>query len=117
MCGGGTTQPNRLPCLTRLEQLKRAIATQEGFFRPGTVPARLHNPGDLMFAHQHGSQPCDIHGKDGKVRTYAEFPDDTHGWAALEAQIRLDAARGLTAFVMKAIGVTDPNMRLAAVIV
>jgi hypothetical protein len=120
-----------------IEKLKHAIAQLEGFFHPGTVPARLHNPGDLMFAHQPGAEACPIRGIDGRTRTYAEFPSDDLGWQALERQIRLDASRGLTlqefirkyapasdandptsylAFVMRSLGVTDATLRLATVI-
>jgi hypothetical protein len=120
-----------------VEELKQAIARREGFHIPGSVPQRLNNPGDLMYAGQVKAEPHSIHGSDGKVRVYAEFPTVADGWAALETQIRLDAKRGLTlqefirkyapasdandpasylAFVMRALGLSDPNIRLAAVI-
>jgi hypothetical protein len=120
-----------------LDKLMRAIAHEEGDDRVGTVPQRLNNPGDLLFAHQPFAAPHAITGKDGKVRVYAEFDTAEHGWQALERQIRLDASRGLTlqefirkyapasdannptsylAVVMKAIGVTDPATRLSVLI-
>jgi hypothetical protein len=120
-----------------LDQLKRAIAHEEGADRVGTVPQRLNNPGDLVYAHQPNAKPHPITGKDGKVRIYAEFDTPEHGWDALERQIRLDASRGLTlaefvrkyapasdannptsylAGVMRAIGVTDAKIRLSAII-
>ena len=38
-----------------VELLACAIATQEGWFTPGTIPSILMNPGDLQFAGQIGA--------------------------------------------------------------
>ena len=79
-----------------LQRLAGAIAEMEGFYKPRSVPQRLNNPGDLMFAHQRKAVPHSIVGSDNKVRIYAEFPTIEDGWEALYRQIRLDASRGLT---------------------
>lgn len=54
----------------------------------GTLPSLRHNPGDLRHSphSQHPGQPDDI----GTIDT------DEHGWADLERQLQLMAARGLT---------------------
>jgi hypothetical protein len=79
-----------------IQRLAEAIARYEGFYVPGSVPQRLNSPGDLIFARQPGAKPHPITGRDGKVRTYAEFPTSDAGWEALRRQIRLDVRRGLT---------------------
>lgn len=67
-----------------------AIARQEGFYVPGSRPARNHNPGDLEygpFAKAHGATASD-----GR---FAVFPDDATGFAALRALL-LQHYQGLT---------------------
>jgi hypothetical protein len=117
-----------------LGKLAIAIALREGDDRPGTVPERLNNPGDLMYVRQVGAKPHPIVGKDGKTRVYAEFPTALAGWVALFEQIRLDAARGKTleefigkyapasdnndptsylSFVMRQLGCQNPKTKLA----
>lgn len=80
----------------QLSVLMDAIATMEGFKVPNSIPIRLNNPGDLMFAHQHNAIPHPIAGKDGKTRIYAQFPTVADGFAALKNQIKLDMDRGKT---------------------
>lgn len=58
----------------------QSIATFEGFFSPGSRPARNHNPGDLKFAGQPGAV-----GKD--PQNFAVFPNDSSGWQALYNQL------------------------------
>lgn len=62
-----------------IDALAQAIATAEGFYTPGTRPARNHNPGDMTL---------DLIGKgvsnDGPFIVYAS---DDDGWANLKAQI------------------------------
>ena len=58
-----------MKCIT-IEEFARAIARTEGFYARGTIPARLHNPGDLKR-----------HGK------YVRYHNDFEGFAALYAQI------------------------------
>jgi hypothetical protein len=120
-----------------LETLKRAIAAREGFGRAHNVPSRTNNPGDLLYRQQRGATPYPVMGQDGKTRVYAQFRTVADGWAALEAQIRLDAARGETleqfiekyapasdandpasylSFVMRAVGLQDKTVKLAELI-
>ncbi len=68
------------------KQLARAIARQEGFFTPGTIPNRNCNPGDLKVREgQH------YLGQTGTDRfRHAIFPHRNGcaaGWAALYQQI------------------------------
>lgn len=68
--------------------LARLIAQEEGFFRPGTIPARRHNPGDLRHSphSMHPGNPDDI----------GTIGNDAEGWLDLERQLSIDAARGWT---------------------
>lgn len=60
-------------------KMATAIAKAEGFFIPGSLPARCHNPGDLKL----GTVGLgDEHGK-------TIFPDDNAGWMALRHQCDL----------------------------
>jgi hypothetical protein len=65
------------------------IARQEGFFRPGTLPARRHNPGDLRHS------PHSSHEGLG-LDDVGAIDSDAHGWEDLERQLALCAGRGLT---------------------
>ena len=81
-----------------MTRLARLIAQREGFFKPGTRPARDHNPGDLRHApHATGFDDARI----------AVEPSDTAGWADLEHQLALYAQRGLT--LRQAIAVYAPT--------
>lgn len=123
--------------MSQLDLLVAAIEKREGFGIPKTLPTRLNNPGDLMFAHQRKASPHPIVGEDGKVRVYAEFPTLADGLYALHTQIWLDAQRGETlaqfiakyapeadgnntssylAGVMRALGVADPSLRLSEIL-
>jgi len=68
-----------------VENIARAIATFEGFFKPGTLAERNNNPGNLR---SWGSTPI----QDG----YAHFATADKGWAALRHQVRLNISRGLS---------------------
>lgn len=61
------------------------IARREGFYKHSTLPARLHNPGDLVFCHQRGAK----RGPGG----FARFANDKLGWAALERDVVSKLAR------------------------
>jgi hypothetical protein len=79
-----------------IEKLAEAIATMEGFYKPGSVANRLNNPGNLVYAGQRFAKARPITGADGKVRTYCKFEEAEEGWKAMHRQLRLFAGRGLT---------------------
>lgn len=68
---------------TPVSRLAHAIAKAEGFYVRGSIPNRLHNPGDIRSKLQHaypGQIGLNRHG-------YVIFKDDASGWAALTSQI------------------------------
>lgn len=69
-------------------KLAEAIAHQEGYFIPGSLPNRNLNPGDLRHA------PGETH--PGNPDAVGAFPTIEAGWAALERQLGLYAERGMT---------------------
>lgn len=69
--------------------LAQLIATEEGFYVPGSIPARNFNPGDLRHS-PHSFHTADAPDAIGKIDTAAD------GWADLERQLGLFAERGLT---------------------
>lgn len=64
--------------------IANAIATMEGYYKPGSLAARNNNPGNLR---SWGANPI--------VNGYAQFPTADAGWAALKAQIQKNIDRGL----------------------
>jgi hypothetical protein len=64
-----------------VSSLADAIAYAEGFFIPGSRPARNHNPGDLTV-----DTISKGIGMDGPFVVYA---NDTDGWDALKRQVDL----------------------------
>lgn len=66
-----------------------AIATEEGFFIPGSVPNRDHNPGDLRHSPHsfHTASAPDAIG---------QIDNDVDGWSDLNIQLEEYAARGDT---------------------
>lgn len=74
-----------------VELLACAIATQEGWFAPGTLPVLRNNPGDLDFAGQIGaSKPA----AGSANMPIAIFASCALGVAALFRQIWLQVAEG-----------------------
>lgn len=67
----------------------KLCATQEGFFLPGSLPARDHNPMDLRHAPhtEHDASAPNAIGRE---------PDDATGFADAERQAQLWASRGDT---------------------
>lgn len=72
-----------------MTKLAHLIAQEEGFFRSGSLPARRHNPGDLRHSphSSHAGLDADAIGI---------IDSDQDGWADLERQLALYAARGMT---------------------
>ena len=77
-----------------LDALASSIATAEGYFAAGSLPLKLSNPGDLLFAGQPFAVPHPVTGKDGKVRTFAQFAGHPQGIVALYRQILARVAQG-----------------------
>lgn len=71
-----------------MTKLALLISKEEGFGKPGTVPTRNHNPGDLRHS-PHSQHPGDPNG-------IGVIDNDADGWADLERQLRLYAERGMT---------------------
>jgi len=72
-----------------MSKLAQLIASEEGFFKSGSLPQRRNNPGDLRHSphsSHEGEAPNDI----GVIPTAAQ------GWEDLESQLQLDANRGWT---------------------
>jgi hypothetical protein len=63
----------------KISKMATAIAKAEGFFVPGSLPARCHNPGDLEI----GDVGYGV--DDGKTK----FKDDNDGWMRLRHQCDL----------------------------
>lgn len=87
--------------------LLSAIATSEGYFTAGTVPARNANPGDLRFAGQDGSVPS----ADGGSMPFAKFDCEGRGIAANLRQIckNIQAGDTLRTFVYRWAPPTGPD--------
>jgi len=72
----------------RMTKLAQLIAREEGFGRPGAIPTRRNNPGDLRHsphsAHPGGPQHADDIGTIDTVE---------HGWEDLERQLGLIAKK------------------------
>ena len=62
-------------------RIAEAIAKAEGFYVPGSVPARLHNPGDLTADIGGALEGGRVIGFEG---IYARYATDDDGWADLE---------------------------------
>jgi hypothetical protein len=69
--------------------LAQAIAREEGYGIPGTIPTTHSNPGDLRHS-PHSSHAGEAPDGIGEIDTPAD------GWADLERQLTLYASRGLT---------------------
>jgi len=68
-----TTPPASFP--PGLIAFAQAIATAEGFWTPGTIPNRAHNPGDLKLGGSTLGEGITV------------YDDDDQGWAALYGQL------------------------------
>lgn len=72
-----------------MSKLAVLIATEEGFFIPGSLPERDNNPGDLRHS-PHSFHPPGDPNAIGDIDTPAD------GWTDLETQLNRFANRGLT---------------------
>lgn len=71
--------------MTRLAQL---IATEEGFFKTGTVPSTHNNPGDLRHS------PHSVHLANAP-NGIGIIDSDIDGWYDLDRQLKIYSDRGL----------------------
>lgn len=65
------------------QKLAHAIAVAEGFYQKGTLPNRLHNPGDITSSLRHAYP-----GQIGLYHGYVIFKSNQYGWEALFNQIQ-----------------------------
>jgi hypothetical protein len=72
-----------------MSKLAEAIAHEEGFYVPGSLPQRDNNPGDLRHS-AHSFHTAAAPDAIGQIDTVAD------GWADLERQLGKYAARGMT---------------------
>jgi len=72
-----------------VSKLAQIISKMEGFGIPGAIPTIRHNPGDLRHA------PHASHEGEGSNDIGIE-DSDADGWADLERQLQLYAARGMS---------------------
>src|SRR5580698_9606897 len=70
-----------------VSKLARLIAQEEGYGIPGDIPTMDNNPGDLRHS------PHSFHAGDPNAIGQIDTPQD--GWADLERQLNLYAARGM----------------------
>jgi hypothetical protein len=80
----GISTPAECADCGQYRQFSWAIAKQEGFFQRGSIPNRLHNPGDIKFIPGYrfpGQVGVDKFG-------HVKFKNDYWGWAALQNQVR-----------------------------
>ncbi len=77
-----------------IELLACAIASQEGWFSPGTTPVLRNNPGDIRFS---GQMNAFTPGWDGKPPApIANFKSPEMGIVGLFRQLWLQVAQGQT---------------------
>lgn len=72
-----------------MSKLAQLIAQEEGYGIPGALPTRNNNPGDLRHSPHSFHAITDPDGI-GRISKVAD------GWADLERQLHLYAARGMT---------------------
>jgi hypothetical protein len=75
---------------TVIDRVAEAIAFAEGFYKPGSLPERANNPGDISAGGQ-----------------VIHYPTLAEGWAALRRQVE-DMFSGTSAYY-------DPSMTIAEI--
>lgn len=79
-----------------MKTIMEAMAAMEGFYVPGTRPARNNNPGDIdfgKFAAAHGGVLETVAA--GEKARFAYFPSEDAGFAAMRALL-LSGYAGMT---------------------
>ena len=76
--------PTILRAQISVDALAHAIAKAEGYYTPGTIPNRFHNPGDLKSVRGQKYFGQVRVGKGGHI----VFRNDAAGWFALREQLR-----------------------------
>lgn len=79
-------EPNNLNLEAKIEDIIPRVARAEGFFVPGSRPARNNNPGDLR---ESGDQGVDDQGYGVYSSASQSEPFTGTGWDALRRQFRL----------------------------
>lgn len=77
-----------------VDLLAAAIATQEGWFSPGTIPKLRNNPGDIRYAGQMNATAPGWNGK--PPAPIATFKGPAEGITGLYRQLWLQVANGQT---------------------
>jgi hypothetical protein len=72
-----------------MSKLAEAIAHEEGYYVPGSLPNRDNNPGDLRHS-PHSFHSADSPDAIGQIDSAAD------GWEDLERQLEIYANRGFT---------------------
>lgn len=85
-----------MPPTHPVELIACAVASQEGWFVPGSIPQIRRNPGDLRFANQIGAQTPSNPVPFGTPQPIAVFATNALGTTALFRQIWLQVAEGQT---------------------
>lgn len=75
-----------IPCAVR-PAFSNTIAIREGWRKTGSLVRRLHNPGALVYAGQHGAVRS--------TRGFASFASDAEGWYALDQDLIIKIRRGV----------------------
>lgn len=70
-----------------MTKLAHLIATSEGFYRPGSVPNKHNNPGDLRHS------PHSTHPDPNKPDDIGIIDTPEHGWEDLERQLLIYSRR------------------------
>lgn len=78
-----------------LSTIADTIQQVEGYY-PGSLAYRNNNPGNIIYTSYYASNFGATPGAGG----FAAFPDYSTGYAALQNQIQLDAARGWSIYDM-----------------
>lgn len=65
-------------------KIERLIALEEGFYKPGSLPNRNHNPGDLRHSPHSFHSPDDLN-------AVGQIDNDADGWADMALEMKFYA--------------------------